>query len=180
MKEVEAIKCLKTLSLIKQDLNGDALDVFELGLQLALRVTDLLSIKFEDVKNGRIQLLEGKTGKIANIVLNDKAKGVIEHRRRLHPYDEYLFQSRGSRTGNRVIPIQRNMVSSKIKKAGDKQGIAISSHSMRKTRGFHIYDQTGDIGLVMKVLRHSSEAVTLRYIGITQDNIDKTFTDIQL
>jgi hypothetical protein len=51
---------------------------------------------------------------------------------------------------------------------------------MRKTRGYHLYKQTKDIGRVMKMLRHGSEGVTLRYIGITQDNIDKDFVELEI
>jgi hypothetical protein len=33
---------------------------------------------------------------------------------------------------------------------------------------------------VMKMLRHSSQAETLRYIGITQENIDQDFMELVL
>jgi hypothetical protein len=32
----------------------------------------------------------------------------------------------------------------------------------------------------MKMLRHSSEAVTLRYIGITQEDVDRDFAELEL
>lgn len=51
---------------------------------------------------------------------------------------------------------------------------------MRKTRGYHLYQKTHDIARVMKMLRHSSEATTLRYIGITQEEIDKDFEELEL
>ncbi|SGZ09980.1 Site-specific recombinase phage integrase family-Site-specific recombinase, phage integrase family [Moritella viscosa] len=51
---------------------------------------------------------------------------------------------------------------------------------MRKTRGYHLYQSTKDIARVMKMLRHSSEGVTLRYIGVTQDDVDKDFVDLEI
>jgi hypothetical protein len=46
---------------------------------------------------------------------------------------------------------------------------------MRKMRGYHLYQNTEDIVCIMKTPRYSSEALTLSYIGITQDDIDKEF-----
>jgi len=51
--------------------------------------------------------------------------------------------------------------------------IHIDTHSMRKTRGYHPYKKTNNIASAMKMLRHSNQGVTLRYIGITQDDIDR-------
>ncbi|MBR1626935.1 MAG: tyrosine-type recombinase/integrase, partial [Bacteroidales bacterium] len=49
----------------------------------------------------------------------------------------------------------------------------ISCHTMRKSRALRIYKQTGDIALVMKMLNHSSQAVSLRYLGIEQNIMDE-------
>jgi len=32
----------------------------------------------------------------------------------------------------------------------------------------------------MKMLRHSSESTTLRYIGITQEDVDRDFVELEL
>jgi integrase len=63
---------------------------------------------------------------------------------------------------------------------GEELKLALGTHSMRKTRGYHLYQNTKDIGRVMKMLRHSSEGVTLRYIGITQDDVDKDFVELEI
>ena len=58
--------------------------------------------------------------------------------------------------------------------------VSLGTHSMRKTYGYYLYQNTKDIARVMKMLRHSSEGVTLRYIGITQDDIDKDFVELEI
>jgi integrase len=63
---------------------------------------------------------------------------------------------------------------------GEELNLKLGTHSMRKTRGYHLYHKTQDIARVMKMLRHSSEATTLRYIGITQEEIDKDFEELEL
>ena len=77
-------------------------------------------------------------------------------------------------------PLSRRYVSRAFALIGEDVGIDLGTHSMRKTRGYHLYKSTKDIARVMKMLRHSSEGVTLRYIGITQEDIDKDFIELEI
>ena len=43
----------------------------------------------------------------------------------------------------------------------------IGTHTLRKTFGYHAYNNGYDITLIQKLFNHSSQSVTLRYIGIT-------------
>ena len=58
--------------------------------------------------------------------------------------------------------------------------INIGTHSMRKTFGFFFYKQFNDIALLQKILNHSSPAITLRYIGIAQEEIDTSYKQFEL
>ena len=55
-------------------------------------------------------------------------------------------------------------------KTGDLLGINyLGTHTMRKTGAYRVYVQTNyNIGLVMSLLNHSSEAMTLKYLGLDQ------------
>lgn len=55
-------------------------------------------------------------------------------------------------------------------KTGDLLGIDyLGTHTMRKTGAYRVYTQTKyNIGLVMRLLNHSSEEMTLRYLGLDQ------------
>jgi integrase len=55
----------------------------------------------------------------------------------------------------------------------------LGSHSLRKTFGYHYYQETKDIAGLMKILNHSSQKITLRYIGIEQENINIAYESIQ-
>jgi hypothetical protein len=44
-----------------------------------------------------------------------------------------------------------------------------------QTFAYHAYRPGADITLLMRVLNHSAPSVTLRYIGITQDQVDDVF-----
>ena len=59
-----------------------------------------------------------------------------------------------------------------MQKVGDLLGINyLGTHTMRKTGAYRVYEQSNhNIGLVMKLLNHSSEAVTLNYLGLDQES----------
>lgn len=57
----------------------------------------------------------------------------------------------------------------------------IGTHTLRKTYGYHMYMQTKNIALVMEIFNHSSEKVTLRYIGgVNQDAMEKAMTRFKI
>ena len=55
-------------------------------------------------------------------------------------------------------------------RVGDLLGINyLGTHTMRKTGAYRVYTQSNyNIGLVMHLLNHSSEAMTLTYLGLDQ------------
>ncbi|CAH1526359.1 Integrase [Vibrio owensii] len=173
---VEAIKQKSDIEAISRKLlivhSEQYSQIWNLGIQLALRISDLLSVKFTDVQNGRLVLRESKTGKTQNIALNSKAKSIIHEIKEQYPDGVYLFQSYHHNVKT-VKPLSRIAVAKAFKATGDDLNLRLGTHSMRKTRGYHVYKQTNDIASVMKMLNHSSERETLRYIGITQDSMDE-------
>jgi len=184
MAEVETIKKPDTIQLISHLLeircSRQMADVWNIGLNLALRISDLLSIKFTDIQGDRLIITESKTGKLANIKLNDKAIKSIKGIQQAHPMHIYLFQSYRSQQMINSLPkpLSRRSVTKAFAIVGEELKIKLGTHSMRKSRGFFLYQSTRDIGRVMRMLRHGSEAVTLRYIGITQQNIDNDFDEL--
>lgn len=186
MAEVHAVKSLDKVKLIshllERNYSQQVADVWNIGLNLALRISDLLSIRFSDITEDRLSLIEGKTKKAASIKLNQKAIDIIYRIRHAHPSHIYLFQSyRNQRAMNLPpTPLSRRYITRAFSDVGNEVGILLGTHSMRKTRGYHLYKATKDIARVMKMLRHGSEGVTLRYIGITQEDIDKDFVELEI
>lgn len=178
MNEVEAIKdeaILNAIPLMLLKRNRiQTSRAWEFQLQVATRITDTLNIKFSDIKNNRLVIREKKTGKVKDILLNDKALKIIDDIKRDHPTHVYLFQSyRSNNTKNKPPkPLTRQAISSDLKHISDLLDAHINTHSARKTRGYFLHQQA-DITRVMKMLNHSSVAHTMRYIGLTQDDLDQ-------
>lgn len=181
MKEVEAVKDSNDIGLVERTLlkffGERERDVWVFGINTALRISDLLNIRFSDIEGDTLPLREAKTGKLRTIKLNEKALQVVERRRSLG--DEYLFQTRG-RNVKTIKPVSRQYIARAFKDVGQHLGINLGTHSMRKTRGYHLHQSGVGVELICKMLNHSSPAVTLRYIGITQEDINQTYTELVL
>lgn len=54
----------------------------------------------------------------------------------------------------------------------------MNTHSFRKTWARAVYYKYNDLVLVMKLLNHTDPQVTLRYIGIEEDEMIKVYSQI--
>ena len=163
-------------------------DIWKVGVNLALRISDLLTITMADVKAldsaaPVLHLVEGKTGKKRKIVVNNAAVKIMLRRLAEHPKHKYLFQSEAVNISRRAQqPINRRSGCRVFEKSGQKIApkVSIGTHSMRKTRGYAMYDAGRSIESICKVLNHSTPAVTMRYIGIDQRDIDQSYVEFEL
>jgi integrase len=172
MNFVQPIRDPDTVNEIKKYLkrtNERNYILFLVGINTGLRISDILKLRVGDVKGTHISLREKKTGKQKRIQINPVLK------RELKPYiegkddDEYLIKSRQGK--NR--PIGRSMAYKLLNKVAAEFGLEeIGTHTLRKTFGYFFYKQTKDIALLQDLFNHSSEKITLRYIGINQDTMD--------
>ncbi|WP_368895503.1 tyrosine-type recombinase/integrase [Priestia megaterium] len=146
---------------IKQQVNGERnLLLFELGLNTALRPSDLLSMKVKDVKNGIVRMRASKTKKALEIRLNDHVFMLVRAYINEMEDDDLLF------------PINRTTAYRFLKKAAKDIGLEenIGAHSLRKTKAYHLYVDSGyDIGLIMNLLQHDKAGSTLHYIGWSKE-----------
>ena len=66
-----------------------------------------------------------------------------------------------------------------MRKAGEEFGVYnLGTHTMRKTFGYHMYQETHDAVMLMKLFNHSDIHVTLRYIGVEQDETDQAISKL--
>jgi len=157
--------------------------LFKFGLNTGLRISDILPVKLKDIynENGEFRdyfiLKEKNTEKWRKIKLNNSLRKDIEayvKDENLIP-DSYLFSSK---KGNYLGRIQAYRV---LKEAAEIMGIEnFGTHSMRKTWGYWTYKISKyNIGLIMDTFNHSSQNITLRYIGVNQDQKDELYSLVQ-
>lgn len=144
--------------------------MFLLGVDTGLRISDVLKLRVRDVIGSHIILREKKTSKEKRILITPELK------RELKPYIEgmekhtFLIQSRQGK--NR--PIGRSMAYKILRQVAEEFQLSeIGCHTLRKTFGYIMYHHTQkDIGALMEFFGHSSQRMTLRYIGLEQDTLD--------
>jgi len=192
VQEVEAVKTSEQRQQVEAHLAGQGViyaDIWKVGVNTALRISDLLSLTMDDVRGldaeqPSLQIKEQKTGKQRKIVVNQSALGVMQRRLTDHPDHQWLFQSDAANRNRRQPPkpINRRSVSRVFERVGQKVApkVALGTHSMRKTRGYAMHKAGRSIESIAKVLNHSSPAVTMRYIGLVQQDIDESYTELEL
>lgn len=164
------------------------------GLNTALRISDILKLRWEDVYNvdtmdfrQHIDISEKKTGKDTSICINNNLREALY----MYMSDkvkkgsaiqelikQYIFN--GQKSPDR--PISRVQAFRIISKAAKECNIehSVSCHSLRKTFGYHAWKQGISPALITSIYNHSSYKVTIRYLCIEQDDRDEAFRNIRL
>jgi integrase len=157
--------------------------LFKFGLNTGLRISDILPITFNDIFNSHwkykdyLILNEKKTGKEKKIKLNDILRKNINDYIKQNNFslNDYLFPSQ---KGGYIQRVQAYRV---LKEAAITCGVEnFGTHSLRKTWGYWTYKASKyNIGLIMDTFNHSSQNITLRYIGVNQDQKDELYSLVQ-
>lgn len=153
--------------------------LFVAGINTGLRISDLLKLQVSDVKDkDHIIIKEQKTGKTKRFFINGCFKKHVEAYIQDMAGNDYLFQSRKGENQ----PLTRIQAYRIINEACQKCGIKdnIGTHTLRKTFGYHHYQQFKDVALLQDIFNHSAPSVTLRYIGINDDIKDRSMQEFEL
>ena len=192
MGDVEPIRDLNRIQKIKGNLkrkkNPRDLLLFTAGINLGLRISDLLRLKVEDVKDRKgdirdfIYITEQKTKKQRKIALNDGVRGALQiyfDKSGVYDLDRYLFTSENSKKNkplNRVRAWQ--LINEWCREVGIEE--RIGTHTLRKTLGYQMRKKGIAIEVIQAILGHKSAKVTSRYIGISYDELEKVSRDFIL
>ena len=182
MEIVEAVKSEQEAKLVADKLKkhkGELYsDLWRFGVNAALRISDLLSITMKEALSGVLVIKEGKTDKKRTITLNSTAMSIVHKRHLANPDHIWLFQVDSNRAKNK--PISRVSVATAFKEIGDIMNIKLGTHSMRKTLGWTMYSQGAPIERICKVLNHSTPAVTMCYIGLTEADTQAAYEEFEI
>ena len=169
--------------------------LFLIGINIGIRASDLRTLRwsfFFDKTSDGISFKEfytiqpkkqRKQHKYVKLFFNNAVKAAVEDYVGKYSVDtdDYLFPSRKG-----DAPIVEASLWRIIKDAAIEAGIKqnIGSHSLRKTFGFWCWHEAEDknkaLIVLQQIFNHSSSQVTLRYIGILDDEVEEMFNSICL
>ncbi len=152
--------------------------MFLTGTNTGLRISDILQRRVSEVKGRKSMIIrEQKTGKRREVKFTRLLRKELSIYCQDKNPDDYLFKSRQGH--NR--PISRSMAYKILQKAADEFHIdSIGTHTLRKTFGYHFYLKTKNVVMLQKIFNHSHPAITLRYIGIEQEEINREMDDFHI
>lgn len=181
MVMVEPIRKKEDIRKIEKILKRQSLRnlvLFKMGINCGLRISDILALNVSDVRDKDIFcLVEQKTGKLRKIPINGLLKKILKTYTQNKHNSDPLFTS--FKTHQRLDRFTAYKI---IVKACKKAKLSenIGTHTLRKTFGYHYYKKYKDVAMLQKIFNHSSPNITLRYIGITEDEIYDSYSNFSL
>lgn len=170
----------KFLLLLERDKEYNFLLLVSTGVFFALRISDILSLKWKDILNKKeIMIVEKKTKKKRTIPILSKHQNIIYrcYKHKNEPYlEDFIIISRKGQ------PMSIQYVNRRLKAFKEKYNLPIknfSSHSLRKTFGRHVWENSNysekSLLLLSDLFGHSSPAYTKRYLGIREEEIENLY-----
>ena len=177
MNYVEPIRDLEKLEEIKEELKRKGTRdymMFLTGINSGMRISDIIQLNVDDVRNSNgtmkehITIIEKKTKKEKKFPLCNNLLVEMEKYTRNMEQEKHLFESRKGKNK----PITTTQAYRIIVNAGERVGI--------KNIGTHYYKRYKNIAILQEILNHSDPSITLRYIGVNQDEIDLSYKNFSL
>lgn len=174
--------------------------LFILGINFGLRVSDLIQLRFGQLIDNSFSfkttfpVLEKKTKntrkvqKNRYITINEAVMDAVTLYLQHTPskLDDYLFRSESNRGCNQNKPISRMSVDRILKGIAEDLHLdcKVATHTLRKTFGYHQMVMSGNdprkLLLLQKIFGHSTSTQTLDYIGITREEIEEAYANLNL
>lgn len=180
----------KLLAKLEEQGNDKDLLLMTIGVTVALRVGDILKLKWRDFidEKGNLReyffFKEKKTNKDRKINISKKPGEIIKRifERSGDELNDYIF------TGNKKDkkPITTQYTNRWLKKICEEHHVDctgnVSSHLFRKTFARRLLDSSKDKTMamitLMDIFRHDSLETTKRYIGLRDEEISESYKQI--
>ena len=179
IRKKEHIQAIKAL-LKNQPRN---LALFTFGINTALRASDILQIKVDQVEGLKIGesfvIREKKTKKVRRVVLNKATHGAIKKYLKVRPKtspNAPLFLSRIGKEQAITVSYLNNLVKRWGKVVGVKENLG--SHSLRKSFGYHQRLAGTSLPILVVAFNHSTQYQTLAYLGIEEEELTEAFLNV--
>lgn len=140
-------------------------------------VWDVLNLTFQQLRDNEIEINETKTGKRRVMAINDNIKEALTK------FDESYTGLAFKSQKNSVYSTQQ--INRKLKNIFAKEinkGLHISSHSLRKSFGRHVYSINNEsenaLIKLSELFNHTSSGITRKYLGLRQEELNDIYLSL--
>jgi integrase len=138
-------------------------DIVECTLNTGMRRSEILSLKWEQIRGNFIYLRKTKTSKSRQIPINDDLAALFKRmRKRQGLKSQYVFIYQGTR-----IKDVKNGYNAALKRAGIMDA---NFHTLRHTFASHFVMRGGSLKALQEILGHKTLTMTMRYAHLAQDH----------
>ena len=151
--------------------------MFELLYSSGLRVSELVSLKLEDINlEAGFMRVFGKGSKERVVPMNMRAKEQLKHYiSQLRPAILKKKKSSFLFITGRGKPMTRQRFWQTMRALGKRVGIEIHPHMIRHSFATHLLEGGADLRSVQKMLGHSDISTTQIYTKVTSERLKKAF-----
>lgn len=150
--------------------------LFCVGIYTGLRISDLVGLQVKHVSGQYIRLVEQKTGKETEVIINGVLRDILDERLAGAAGSDWLFPSQKAGPGGQDRHISTRTAADDMHWIKKRYGIdfPFCCHSMRKIYGYWYYKTSGgDIEGLRQYFNHSDVGITKRYICIDRDEVNE-------
>lgn len=142
----------------------------QLQASLGLRIGDVLNLRVNNFKNGKLETRKDKTDKLQYRDINHNVFDYIK---------DYAIEKKLSQT-DKLFSVGVRAVQKQLKIVTDFLGLSnIGTRSFRKMYATTVYEQNShNLELVKELLNHTSIATTQRYIRVSQQAINEASASV--
>lgn len=175
--------------------------LFIVGINFGLRVSDLRELRFSDIINLNLTFKDSfpvfekktrntrKRKKNRYITINDAVVESVTLYLQNTPnvkMSDYMFRSESNRGGNQNVPLSNKSIDRILKGIAYDLDLTfrMSTHTLRKTFCYHQMLMSNNdprkLMLLQKMMNHASPAQTLDYIGLTYEEMQEAYRELNL
>ncbi|NQY08649.1 MAG: tyrosine-type recombinase/integrase [Flavobacteriales bacterium] len=146
------------------------------SINTGLRTSDVLGLTWKQLRNEKLNLVEKKTKKNREIILNDNITSAVE--KMGGERDGFVFLSQKGSV------FSRQQINRNLKKVFSRENkkLNISTHSLRKSFGRRVYTNNGEsekaLIYLSELFNHTSLSITRVYLGLRQEELDNIYLNL--
>jgi integrase len=167
----------KALKIIRSGKDSNLGFLVLAGINLGIRIGDILTLRYEDFDGDNIVITEKKTTKKRTIRVNENVREGLK-----------LLKLKTKNEKGPIFMTTRGAVHSTqyvnrwLKVHFGSKKINVSSHSLRKTFGRRVWVNHNEnekaLIYLSELFNHSSLAITKRYLGIRQEELNDIYMSL--